>query len=323
MPGHGQSLPFACAGSTETYGVLGSPSSVYIWDVVGGTILNDNRNDTIVVLWNSDRGSHSIAVVEQTEYGCYGEPVGASVDVTAPLADIGDNEEVCLNDQFTFDATTSYDPGVSYLWPDGSTGNTYSSGTEGYTWVRITGGDNCIDYDSAYLTINPLPIVDLGRDTALCGTSVLSVDAGFYAGYLWSTGDISNPINVNGERSEPEMLWVEVTDENGCKGSDTLMLEVCDAYVLFRDMPNTITPGDGNDVNDKWEIPNIALFPDALLEIYDRWGRLIYRTDNIADNPWNGNSLSGKEMPMDAYYFILDLRVENVVPLTGYVNVIR
>ena len=50
--------------------------------------------------------------------------------------------------------------------------------------------------------------------------------------------------------SEPEVLWVEVTDENGCQGSDTLILEVCDANLLFNDMPNTITPGDKNGQND-------------------------------------------------------------------------
>ena len=93
------------------------------------------------------------------------------------------------------------------------------------------------------LLINPLPIVDLGSDTTLCGTETLLLDAGFFANYEWSTGDIVNPIQVDGERTEPETIWVTVTDENGCHGSDTLVLNVCDATLLFRNMPNTITPG--------------------------------------------------------------------------------
>ena len=59
----------------------------------------------------------------------------------------------------------------------------------------------------------------------------------------------------------------------------------------------------------RWEIPNIDLFPDAILEIYDRWGRLVYRTDDIYNNPWNGETMSGKELPMDAYYYVLDIKV--------------
>jgi gliding motility-associated-like protein len=153
------------------------------------------------------------------------------------------------------------------------------------------------------------------------------VDAGSYSNYQWSTGDIVNPVTIDGRRISPEILWVEVTDENGCRGSDTLVLEVCDASVLFANMPNTITPGvdnsDNDGYNDTWVIPYIEIFPDAILEIYDRWGRLVYRTDDIAGNPFKGETMSGKPLPMDAYYFVLDLKVAHVKPLTGYVNVIR
>jgi gliding motility-associated-like protein len=323
LQGRGQSIPYACAGNMESYGVQGLLNSVFEWNVDGGIIIGDDSNDTIIIRWNNERRNHLLTVTEHTEYGCSGTPMEASIAVNAPVADIGNNEKVCQDDQFTFDATTSYLTQVSYLWPDSSSGNTFSSGAEGYVWVKITGTDNCSDYDSAYLTVNPLPTVDIGNDTSLCGSSVMLVDAGYYADYQWSTGDIVNPIFVDGRRSEPETLWVEVTDENGCKGADTLILEVCDAYLLFADMPNTITPGGSLGQNDTWVIPKIELFPDAVLEIYDRWGRLVYRTDDIANNPWNGESLSGKELPMDAYYFVLDIKVANVKPLTGYVNLIR
>jgi gliding motility-associated-like protein len=330
MQGHGQSLPFACAGTMESYGVQGLPNSVYFWEVDGGTIVDTIyglNNDTIIIRWDQQRRDHSVAVTEQTEFGCYGIPVGGTVEVTGPVADIGDEEGVCVNDVFTFDATTNYPGNSTYLWPDGSTGNTYTTGNEGYVWVKITGADQCADYDSAYLTQNPLPVVFIGNDTTLCGTETMLVDAGSYSNYQWSTGDIVNPVTVDGRRISPEILWVEVTDENGCRGSDTLVLEVCDASVLFANMPNTITPGvdnsDNDGYNDTWVIPYIEIFPDAILEIYDRWGRLVYRTDDIAGNPFKGETMSGKPLPMDAYYFVLDLKVAHVKPLTGYVNVIR
>lgn len=321
--GHGQSLPYACAGSQESYGVMGALNSVFDWTVDGGQIFSGQGNDTITIQWDYSRRSHTISVTEYTESGCIGTPVSAALDINAPVADISDQEEVCQDDLFVFDATAGYLTDVTYLWSDNSTGATYSAGTEGTVWVRITGTDNCVDYDSAYLTVNPLPLVDLGNDTSLCGTATLLLDPGFFASYQWSNGDISNSISVDGLRREPENIWVEVTDENGCRGSDTLLMEVCDIYLLFDGMPNTITPGDKNDQNDRWEIPHIELFPDAILEIYDRWGRLIYRTDDIYNNPWKGETMSGKELPMDAYYFVIDLKVSNVKPMTGYVNVVR
>ncbi len=323
VAGHGQSLPYACAGSQESYGVTGMLNSVFNWAVDGGRIISGQGNDTITIQWDYDRRSHTISVIEYTEGNCTGTPVEAELDINAPIAEIGDNAEVCENEQYSFDATTSYLTSISYLWNDSSTSPTYSSGTPGYVWVKVTGTDNCSDYDSAYLSVNPLPVVDLGRDTALCGTATLILDPGFFAGYNWSNGSISGSVTVDGKRMKPENIWVEVTDEHGCKGYDTLLLEVCDVYLLFAGMPNTITPGDKNGQNDRWVIPNIELFPDAVLEIYDRWGRLVYRTTDIYNQPWKGETMSGKELPMDAYYFVLDIKVAHIKPMTGYVNVIR
>lgn len=323
MLGYSQGLPYACAGNMESYGVQGFQNSVYFWEVDGGTIVNGQNNDTIVLRWDYSRRNHVLTVTEETEFGCFGIPVEASIAVNAPVADIGDDEEVCQDEPYTFDATTDYYTAVTYLWPDSSTGSSYATSSSGYVWVQITGTDGCADYDSAFLTVHPLPVVDLGKDTALCGTALLTVDAGSFASYDWSNNSISPTVTVDGNRQENELLWVEVTDNNGCIGSDTLVLEVCDIYLLFAGIPNTITPGDRNGQNDRWIIPNIDLFPEAVLEIYDRWGRLIFRTDDVFNNPWTGESMSGKEMPMDAYYFVLDVKASHVAPLTGYVNVIR
>jgi gliding motility-associated-like protein len=323
MLGYGQSLPFACAGSMESYGVQGFKNSVFLWEVDGGTIVSGQNNDTVILRWDYQRRSHRITVTEETEFGCFGTPVEADLNVQAPVADIGNQAEVCQDSKYVFDAGTSYLTDVTYLWPDSSTNPTYSTGNPGYVWVKITGADGCADYDSSFLTVNPLPVVNLGKDTALCGSSTLLVNAGSFASYEWSTGDVTSEITVDGQRTNPENLWVKVTDDKGCQGTDTMILEVCDAYVLFLNIPNTITPGDKNGQNDTWVIPNIELFPDAVLEIYDRWGRLIFRTNDVFHNPWNGESMSGKEMPMDAYYYVLDIKAAHTKALTGYINLIR
>jgi len=297
-----------------------------MWIVTGGSIIN-NYNDSIDIKWNFDRGNQALSVTEISEFGCIGITVNADVFIKGPVADIGDAEEVCEDDVFTFDGTTTYTSDVTYLWPDGSTQSTYTVSDDGYVWVRITGADQCSDYDSSYLTVNPLPIVSLGNDTTLCGTESMILDPGFFSGYLWSNGDITTDLVVNGDRLEPEPIWIEVTDENGCRGTDTIILNVCDAALLFANMPNTITPGEegspGDGYNDEWIIPNIDRFPDAILEIYDRWGRLVFRTNNVAGEPWKGETMSGKALPMDAYYYVLDIKVANVKPVTGYVNLIR
>jgi len=325
MLGYGQILPYACTGSMESYGVQGYENSVFIWDIQGGSIINGTDNDTIVVQWDARRGSHRLEVVEMTEFNCMGNPVQALVNLSSPVASIGDQVEICEGDSVIFDAETNYFTPLLYTWSDGSTQPAYTGKEEGTVWVQVSGVDGCTDYDSAYLTVNPLPMVYLGKDTALCGTENLVLDAGSgYSFYRWSTGDVINPIVVDGRRTANDTLWVTVTDANGCTGSDSLVLVVCDFYKYFAGMPNTITPSRVDGKNDVWQIDNIDLFPEAVLDIYDRWGRLIYHAKGLDPlNVWDGKSMSGRELPMDSYYYVIELNYRGLEPIVGYINIVR
>lgn len=325
MLGCGQVLPYVCTGSMESYGVQGSPNSVFMWEVQGGNVIEGNSNDTVLIQWDSRRGSHRLEVTEITEFGCEGVPVLAYVNLTSPVADIGDESAICAGDSMIFDAETNYFTPLVYLWNDSSTQSTYAGKEEGFVWVKVSGTDGCTDYDSSYLYVNPLPVVSLGEDTALCGNETLVLDAGSgYSFYQWSNGDVINPLVVDGLYTANDTISVIVTDNNGCIGADTLVLEVCNFLKYFSGIPNTITPSQVDGKNDVWQIENIDLFPDAVLDIYDRWGRLIYHAKGLDPmNVWDGRSMSGKELPMDSYYYVIDLNYRGLEPIVGYINIVR
>jgi len=320
--GYGQTLPSACTGSRAMYAVRGYENSVFDWNVEGGTIVED-MNDTIVVQWNYDRSTHRIEVTEITEHGCIGVPVEATLDITSPEIDIGDEIEICEGDSFRFEPGDDYITPLEYQWHDGSTDNYFMGTDPGLIWVRATGTDGCSDYDSAVLILNPLPVVSLGKDTSLCGIQILELEAGFFNSYEWSTGAITSSIVVSPSTTLADTITVHVTDENGCVGVDTVLILQCSIDVFFSDIPNTITPNNDGD-NDVWVIPHIENFPDAVVEIFDRWGRLIYHRENPdPENVWDGKSQAGKEMPMDSYYYVIDLKYYNAEPLVGNINIIK
>ena len=66
---------------------------------------------------------------------------------------------------------------------------------------------------------------------------------------------------------------------------------------------NFLTPnGDGK--NDVLFFETIGLYPDNSLKIFDRAGRLLWKTKNYR-NDWNG-FVNGKPLNEDTYYYIFE-----------------
>jgi len=96
--------------------------------------------------------------------------------------------------------------------------------------------------DSFTLTVNSNPVVDLGADAAICDGASMTLDAGSFSAYAWSTGDITQTIAV-GVAGTYE---VTVTDANGCNGSDDFVLTVNANPVV--DLGADVTVCDGETV---------------------------------------------------------------------------
>lgn len=334
--GQSPSVGTVCAESRHQYGVDGMPGSTFAWAVEqnsdgGGMIVSGGDNDTILIEWGYATGEYLMEVVEMSAAGCEGVPVTATVTVQAPEVNLGfDFYEQCDGDSLVLDATGSYQGVPTFLWHDGSTQSFYVADTTENIWVLVTDGDGCTRTDSVDVTTHGLPTVYLGSDTILCDLeNPLRLDAGDFSYYEWfssNEGDfIGNPIYVFPTFDLTDTIRVTVTDYNQCKNSDTVLVFVCDAGRLFADMINTFVPESNEEENRNWRIlkdDGMINFPDAVLEVFDRWGRLVYRTENVYNEPWDGTS-NGRPMPMDAYFFVLELNFGGFEPITGTVNLIR
>jgi gliding motility-associated-like protein len=90
---------------------------------------------------------------------------------------------------------------------------------------------------------------------------------------------------------------------------------------LFKNLPSGFTPNNDGK-NDVWNIPGIENFPGAIVEIFDRWGILVFRSEPGYPKPWDGTS-NGKEAPMDAYYYVINLNKPGLKTLNGSVTLIK
>ncbi|MBW6501934.1 MAG: gliding motility-associated C-terminal domain-containing protein, partial [Bacteroidales bacterium] len=132
---------------------------------------------------------------------------------------------------------------------------------------------------------------------------------------IWSDGaGMQNRINML-----PGTYSVVVTDQNGCSQSHSVAVGFIGSYNCV-EISNIITP-NSDGFNDEWILRNIDLYPNAEVLVFNRWGKLIFRTKNISANPWDGTS-EGRLVPTDSYHYILYLN-DGSEPKTGVISVIR
>ena len=326
--GYGQvTLEPVCADTREIYKVTGYPGSEFVWSVEGGQVIEGDGTDSVIIEWGYNTGTYHIEVLEITANGCTDMPSEAIIEVRAPDVDLGYEEyEMCRGDSVIFEAGMHYVEPYEILWSNNSSGQYYVGRESADVWIRILDGNNCVRYDTVSLIVHELPEVYLGRDTILCDQeNPLELDAGDYDMYEWTVlGDIYyyNPMYLYPiDGSQTDTITVKVTDYNNCEMSDTLILLPCDITSLFKEMPNTITPNNDGD-NDVWNIPYTDLFPNAVLEIYSRSGRMVFRTENVFEQPWDG-TWNGRPLPMDSYYYVLNLNFLQAKMISGVVNIVR
>lgn len=84
-------------------------------------------------------------------------------------------------------------------------------------------------------------------------------------------------------------------------------------------VPNTFTP-NGDGYNDTWYIPGLLSYTNCTINIYNRYGAMVYRSVGY-QHPWDGTS-NGKAVPSGVYYYVIDTRSSSG-KLSGEVTVLR
>ena len=182
---------------------------------------------------------------------------------------------ICQGNSYTWNNTT-------YTTTTEKT-NVYEETRQGRKW-EIT--------ESLKLTVNPNPSfqVEVKGRTATISTQNT---------FDFITLDNQSPL------TDTEYTWLSIgdhsitmTDDKGCSSTQafSIIAEPIAPEVFFT--PNE----DGN--NDTWDIENLEYYPDAIVQIYDRYSRLLCSIRGIDFTGWDGY-YNNHIMPMDDYWYVI------------------
>ena len=111
-----------------------------------------------------------------------------------------------------------------------------------------------------------------------------------------------------------DQFCITLCDENGICQTTIFIVEVITNELIIY---NGFSP-NGDGVNDFFYIRNIELFPNNKLNIYNRWGNRVYRTESYR-NTYEG-TFDGKDLPDGTYFYMLEIDEEMHA---GYLHINR
>ncbi len=262
-----------CEGEELVFDSLLPDNPVYVWNN-----LIESSDSTFTI---DSSGTYWVEAYN----GCSYTTDTISVEFVKPNIELGNDTILCKRQELTL-LTEFTHPQVEFLWNTGDAANSIVPEDSGTYWLQVN-VNHCKDIDSVYVGYH-IPLNALleseNIDTILCIDGILGMRGSNWADtYQWNTGEPTQSIEVI------ESGVYEVYIENECTEATSTYSVTVEGLEDGYSPINVFTPnGDGH--NDLFSVYN-GNSDEYRLEIYNRWGKLIWETTN-PKNHWDGNEVS-------------------------------
>lgn len=281
-------------------------------------------------------GTYPVTLIASTAAGCSdttGVTVSSFADRPAAAFDVSE-AAVCAGKSFVFtdkSTLTGNPAAATFKWTFGD-GTTGSGATPSKLYKQVgsypvsmfvISSEGCnSDTAIAQVTVYPIPVVNAGPDVITEPNRPVQLKATVTpvtANVLWtpSTG-LSDPRQLQpmATLQENQGYVITATGEYGCAATDTVLVKV------FKELkiPNAFSPNNDGK-NDTWRIPGLEEYHNAIVQVFNRWGQVVFRSVGYAI-PWNG-VMNGNKLPTGAYYYVIKPGENGYGILSGMVMIVR
>ncbi len=249
------------------------------------------------------------------------------IKINPPLqAQAGENQQICLGERALLGAKPTAaggTPPYSYVWrprielsSDSEPNPTAAPLTHTRYVITITDSIGSVARDTADIEVSQFPDVFLAKNewSVLDGEkifiSIIAKDSSLSAQWLPNEG-VEDPTAlstfISPQLQDPTQAQiinytVKIQNPQGCETELSLKLEVLPKV----NIPTGFSP-NGDGINDTWILRGIEAYPDARIEIFDRYGQRVFvQTGYNRQNAWDGR-LNGKLLPFGSYFFVVEL----------------
>jgi gliding motility-associated-like protein len=256
---------------------------MFFSDLTAGThviFVRDSRgceSNTIITI---EPGVNLNATVTPV-YSCTGEVPDNYLEVAL--------ENASLSDEVMY-ALDSTDPADMQLTPD------FRNITPGSHYLAISHVNGCLNTIS--FEINDFEGLTLTLDEGNLNQIVATAQGGNPQYQFWLNDEDMGSENSY-YISESGTYTVRVMDQNGCVAEAQLYLQYIDI-----ELPDHFSP-NGEVLNELWMPKNIEAYPNILIKIYDRYGRVVADLSGAVEG-WDG-TYNGKPLPTGDYWYVIQL----------------
>jgi len=290
--------------------------------------LNDATTDTVTLITYGRCGSDSATYIVNLDYTS--SAVQAAFETDKPI--------YCIGDTVHFNNTSDVVP--NYFWDfgngltamDKNTSHIYNEAGE-YA-IQLTAAEACGATTASHsITVIPypnnaslsyLPLEPLTQQTI---TLLANAEGQDVFSYQWNFGDYGESTEQTPtlyfERAGnyPVELLISSVEAN-CPILLTTNITVDQNIIIYEFFPTAFSP-NADGINDCYEVELPYYVNLELLQIYDRWGTLIFET-NTTDICWNGKH-NNKALSIGVYVYQAVLRdiKDEVYHLRGNITLVR